>query len=108
MERQIGSGGRGIQFHAGFYHWGGYDEPWDDGPMRPFLEVAREMKLPVFIGLVPSDIIGDNQAVRDGYIEDHRTLMRWMERYSDVSVVNIWLPWNNFVQGDRFSLPESI
>ena len=90
----------------------GRTEPWDDEVMRPFWDGVASMKVPVFF-----TILGRGGALRDRYghsaldeyFEEQRVLLRWMERYPEVTVViTHGLPWRAFLEGDRVEFPEHI
>ncbi len=44
---------------------------------------------------------------REAYLEEHRTLLRWMERYPDTDVtITHGLPWLAFMEDGEFAFPE--
>ena len=91
----------------------GHTEPWDDGPFRPFWEAATALKVPVFftLGAGPAAITGNMTAEQEpeGYINELRILMNWMERYPDtVCSLTHGFPWRAFLQSDRLVVPDEI
>jgi len=100
----------GFQFFPKFYYLGGHTEPWDGGAMRPFWDAIASMKTPVYFTLVGARVGTQySDAEREGYLEEQRNLMRWMERYPDVPVVlTHGLPWQSYLEDDRIVLPEEI
>ena len=58
LDRELAAGGVvGYQFIPGYYYAPsggvevGHDEPWDDGPMRPFWDALAERNVPVYFTL---------------------------------------------------------
>ena len=89
------------------------EEPWDDGPFRPFWEAATALGVPVFftLGSGPAGMAGEDPpgGPRQEYLEELRVLRRWMERYPDaVCALTHGFPWRLFLEGDRIVLPEEI
>ena len=90
------------------------DEPWDDGFYRPFWEAATSLGVPVFftLGQGPESRTASTPTLakeRQGYLNELRILMRWMERYPDtVCSLTHGFPWRVFLDGDRITLPEEI
>lgn len=110
VERQVAAGGVcGYQFPSRYYWDGGYSESWEDGPMRPFWEAVSGLGLPVYFTLQARRSARSNLSNRDSYLEEHRTLGRWIERYPDTKVViTHGLQWLTFLEGDRIELPEEV
>ena len=106
----------GLQFVPGFYSnptggsLEGHEEPWDDGALRPFWQAVAAMNIPVFFTLIG----GRGAKLYDGgwaeaYIEEQRTLLRWMERYPEVTtVITHGIPWRAFMQDGRVRLPDAV
>ena len=91
----------------------GSDQPWDDGPFRPFWEAATGLGVPIFftLGSGPADLDGTQtpDGERQGYIDELRILMRWMERYpGTVCSLTHGFPWRAFLAGDHIDLPDEI
>ena len=113
IERLAGSGVRfGVQFFSRWYHATGVDEAWDRGAMRPYWDVVTSLGVPVYFTLYNGGR-GAREfqpSQRDTYLDEHRTLSRWMERYPDTTVtITHGLPWHTFLEdGNRFSFPEEI
>jgi predicted TIM-barrel fold metal-dependent hydrolase len=87
--------------------------PWDDGPYRPFWEAVTALGVPVFftLGCGPESAAGATSGAeyRQGYLDEQRMLMAWMERYPDtVCSLTHGFPWRVFLEGDRIDLPEAI
>ena len=119
VETEVNAGGRtAVQFIPRYYYQPaletdeGNDAPWDDGAMRPFWHAVAAMGVPVFFTIIGR---GSSQADRYGqsahevYLEEQRILLRWMERYPDVTVViTHGLPWKSYLDGDRIVFPEEV
>ena len=92
------------------------DEPWDDGPYRPFWEAVTKLGVPIFftLGAGPDDLKGTKRTIleeRRGYLDEHRTLLRWMERYPDnVCSLTHGFPWRAFLDPskEKIDLPDEI
>jgi hypothetical protein len=89
------------------------DEPWDGGAYRPFWDAATGLGVPVFftLGTGPDSRSGGQSMAeqREGYVNELRILMRWMERYPDtVCSLTHGFPWRVFLEGDRIVLPEEV
>lgn len=89
-------------------------EPWDSEAYRPFWEVATSFGVPIFftLGSGPGDVTRNMspEQGRQGYLDEQKVLIRWMERYPD-TVVNLThgFPWRAFLEGDGFmKMPEEI
>ena len=88
-------------------------DPWDDGVYRPFWEAAVSLGVPIFftMGAGPAEMAGEVSPddERQGYLEELRVLMRWMERYPDtVCSLTHGFPWRLYLKNDRIVLPEAI
>lgn len=92
------------------------DEAWDDGPYRPFWEAVVDLGVPIFftLGSGPGDLAGRKRSKSEeqrGYLDEHRILMRWMERYPDaVCSLTHGFPWRTFLgeDGQAIALPSEI
>jgi predicted TIM-barrel fold metal-dependent hydrolase len=88
-------------------------EPWDDGPFRPFWQAATALKVPIFftIGTGPAQMskkVSVDEA-RNGYLQEQRVLMRWMERYpNNICSLTHGLPWRLYLNGEQINLPDDI
>lgn len=104
-------GAAAYQFHARFYYLGGQIEPWDAGLMRPFWDgIAANPGATVFFTLLGARS-ESRRALdkREAYIEELNTLLRWMERYPDVTVViTHGFPWRIYVEDSRIVLPPEL
>ena len=63
------------------------------------------------LGSGPSDMTCNQtgEQGRQGYIDELRILMRWMERYPDtVCSLTHGFPWRAFLQGDHLVVPDEI
>ena len=86
--------------------------PWDDGPYRPFWETATSLDVPVFFtfrtAAQPSREKPASDHIR-GYIAELDILIRWMERYPDVTCsLTHGFPYRVLLNGNRLSLPDEI
>ena len=91
------------------------DEPWDDGPYRPFWEAVVQLGVPVFftLGSGPEDFRGTDPSKteqRHGYLSEQAILMRWMERYPEVICsLTHGFPWRTFLDDNgSFELPDEM
>ena len=87
--------------------------PWDDGPYRPFWEAVTALGVPVFftLGAGPGSAAGATSGAehRQGYLDEQRILVAWMERYPDTACsLTHGFPWRVFLEADRIDLPEAI
>ena len=85
------------------------NEPWDDGPYRPFWEAISNLNIPVFftLGSGPSDFrLSSIKQKRIGYLQQLRVLIAWMERYPDtVCSLTHGFPWRLFMDDNRIAIP---
>jgi predicted TIM-barrel fold metal-dependent hydrolase len=78
-------------------------DPWDGGVYRPFWDAVTRLGVPIFFTL---PISSNDQSA---YLREQRILMRWMERYPDVTVsLTHGFPWRALREGDGFVLPDDI
>ncbi len=89
------------------------NKPWDDGKYRSFWEVATKLGVPIFftLGTGPdfTSQSNRNQNASEGFLNELRILIRWMERYPDVSCsITHGFPWRVFRKGNKIKLPESV
>ena len=86
-------------------------EEWDGSGLAPFWDAVAELGIPVFFTL--SGWVGSRPATPEerlrAYVEELRTLRRWMERYPEVStVLTHGFYWRMFVDGDGLSIPDEV
>ena len=119
LNNEVSNPGRvGLQFIPRYYYRPavesekGNDEPWDDGAMRPFWEAATALRIPVFftmLGRGGAAVSITDQSSHETYVDELRVLMRWMDRYPDITVViTHGLPWRRYFENDRIRFPEEI
>ena len=92
------------------------DRAWDDGPYRPFWEAVVDLGVPIFftLGAGPGDLEGGRRGRREvqrGYLDEHRILMRWMERYPQaLCSLTHGFPWRLFLDDEQgaIALPDEI
>ena len=108
LEDEVRTGGWcGVQFFSRPYYAGGNEAPWDGGQMQPFWDAVASLKMPVYFTLQASEGRRYSSEERESYLDEHRTLLRWMERYPDLTVVlTHGLSWLSFQEGDRIRFPE--
>lgn len=86
--------------------------PWDDGPLRPFWEAATALGVPIFftLGTVPTTTEETSQAEHiDGYLEQLRILMLWMERYPQTACsLTHGFPYRLFFEKGKLTLPDAV
>ena len=79
-------------------------EAWDGPAFRPFWDGIAALKTPVFFSLKERR---DPQL--ESYLDELKTLRRWIDSYPDVPVVlTHGLSWRLFVEGNRIRLPEEV
>ncbi len=79
---------------------------FDDPAWRPFWDAVTKLGVPFFFTLGASP--GSTDA-RQGFIQELWVLRRWLDRYPHVTAsVTHGFPWRDFLEGDRFALPESM
>ena len=87
-------------------------DPWDDGLYRLFWEAATSLNVPIFfsVGTGPENVAWEaSSTVRDGYLNELRILMRWMERYPDtVCSITHGFPYRSFLEDGRIALPDAV
>ena len=92
------------------------DQAWDDGPYRPFWETVVGLGVPIFftLGAGPGDLESGRRTKSEeqrGYLDEHRILMRWMERYPEaVCSLTHGFPWRTFLDEgqEAIDLPDEI
>jgi predicted TIM-barrel fold metal-dependent hydrolase len=94
----------GLQFLTPQADLYGRSGPWDGDGFRPFWDGVAGLNIPVFISLNPRD-----DPPLESYLEELKTLERWMALYPDVTVVlTHGLSWMMFREDDRIKLPEAV
>ena len=103
-----------LPLHLDLY---GQRGPWDASEFLPFWDAVAALGVPVFFTLNPRGTIfrgaPSSSATADprlmSYLEELRTLGRWMERYPDVTVVlTHGFEWRMFAKEDRIELPDEV
>ena len=64
-------------------------DPWDDGVYQPFWEAVTSLNVPIFFTLgsgpkAEQYTLSDTEQ-QEGYLNELRILMRWMERYPEAT-----------------------
>lgn len=73
---------------------------------RPFWDAVTGLNVPIFFTLGASP---DSSDPRQGFVEELRRLVEWMNRYPHVRVsVTHGYPWRDFIEGQRFVLPPDM
>jgi predicted TIM-barrel fold metal-dependent hydrolase len=94
----------GLQFLPPQLNLYGQDGPWDAPGFRPFWDGVAALGIPVFFSLKER-----KDPKVESYLQELKTLVRWMERYPDVKVVMTHgLAWRLWVDGDRLRLPKDV
>lgn len=97
-----------VKFNATLAYLEGND-PWDDGPFRPFWEAVTDLRIPVFFTLGAGPKLGYHPDQKQGYIDELGVLTRWMNRYPNtVCSITHGFPWRVFFDGYKTKLPEGI
>ena len=82
----------------------GYTGPWDTSEFHTFWDAVAKMNIPVFFSLKER-----SSPEQESYIQDVRTLIRWMERYPDVQVIMTHgMGWRLFIDGDGLNISEEV
>lgn len=85
---------------------------WDQPSFIPFWDQIAKLEVPVYLSLSPRETsykLSGHKESWDNYHEELKTLMRWMDRYPDVKVVQTHgLDWRSFVDGDTIALPDEV
>ena len=93
-----------LQFLSPQLNLYGQREAWDGENFRPFWDRVSELEIPVFFSLK-----GRVDPRVESYIEELKTLRRWVNRYPDVTVVlTHGLEWPHFIKKDKIMLPEEV
>ena len=101
-----------VKFNAGLVYSVSL-EPWSDGGYRPFWEAVTELGVPIFftLGAGPGTARSatDGSKHIDGYLEEQRILIDWMDRYpGTVCSMTHGFPWRIFLRGNKIQLPDEI
>ena len=110
FHEEVSHGGYcGVQFFTRHYYDGSVSEPWDDGAMQPFWQAVAELETPVYFTMQAPAGKRYSSDECEGYLDQQRILLRWMERYSNLAVVlTHGLPWRSFLEDNRIVFPEDI
>ena len=105
LERAIREQGlSGLQFLTPQMNLYNQRGAWDGPGFLPFWDAVADLGIPVFFSLK-----GREDPLRESYLDEHKTLTRWMERYPDVTVIETHgLQWPLFVEGEAINLPPEI
>lgn len=94
----------GLQFLPPQLNLYGQEGPWDGPGFRPFWDGVAALGIPVFFSLKER-----KDPKVESYLQELKTLVRWMERYPNVKVVMTHgLAWRLWVDGDRLRLPKDV
>ena len=79
----------------------GVDRKWAGRMFTPFWDALSALGVPLFFTLYATDY--------DDYLEELRTLRRWMERYPDVTVVQTHgFNWRMFADDEKLVVPDEV
>ena len=105
----------GLQFHPANLDLYGQAEAWDSEGFRPFWDTVAALDIPVFFTLIsrtgppPRATGSGTPGAVQSYLDELRTLRRWMERYPDVTVVlTHGLNWMLFAKDDGLDIPDAV
>ncbi|HAL49751.1 MAG: amidohydrolase [SAR202 cluster bacterium] len=82
----------------------GFDGPWDAPGFQPFWDGVAALDTPIFFSL-------KERATphRDSFLNEIKTLTRWMARYPNTTVVMTHgIGWRNFMGDDAIHLPDAV
>ncbi len=104
---------RGLQFLPPQLNLYGDAGAWDRESFRPFWDGVVELGVPVFFSLGQmsnrSAALEAEPPALDDYLAEVATLVRWIERYPEATVVlTHGLNWRMFMTGDRLEFPEAV
>ena len=115
LERAVNELGLvGLQFLTNYLRLYGQMDDWDSPGFHPFWDKVAGMNIPIFftldgwVGARPSETSNkaDKLAV---YLNELRTMRRWMTRYPDVKVVlTHGFNWRAFMVGDTLNVPDKV
>ena len=95
---------QGLQFLPPQLNLYGQTGPWDGPDFLPFWDAVTKLDIPVFFSLNPR-----TPPAYESYIEELRTLRRWMERYPHVTVVlTHGMNYLMFAKEDRIEIPDEV
>ena len=105
VERAVTQQGlSGLQFLPPQLNLYGQRGPWDGPGFRPFWDGVAGLGVPVFFSAKDRE-----DPPVPSYLEELRTLARWMERYPDVPVVMTHgFRWRLFMEGEGITLPDEV
>ena len=104
LEDAVNLGLSGLQFLPPQLDLYNSDGPWDGPGFLPFWDSVARLNIPVFITLNVRRDPG-----MESYLNELNTLMRWMERYPDVTVVMTHgFPWRLAIEGNGIKLPDEV
>ena len=94
----------GLQWLPGHMELYGQSESWDSESFRPFWDEFAGLGVPVFFTLQPRA-----EPNYESYLEELRTVGRWMAAYPDVTVVlTHGLSWRMFMTDDGLDIPDAV
>ena len=97
-----------VKFNATLAYRGS-GERWSGDAYRPFWESVDALKVPVFFTLGAGPVLGYHADLAQGYLDELRVLMEWMDRHPDtLCSITHGFPWRMFVDGDRLVLPDDL
>ena len=107
----------GLQFLPPSLDLYGQSGPWDAPEFLPFWDAVASLGIPVFFSLTPRGTLSRDELSSarmadprlNSYLEELRTLSRWVERYPDVTVVlTHGFEWRMFANEDSIELPAQV
>ncbi len=107
----------GLQFLPPSLDFYGQSGPWDAPEFLPFWDAVASLGVPVFFSLTPRGTVSRDELASSGtvdprlnsYLEELKTLSRWMDRYPDVTVVlTHGFEWRMFAKEDSIELPDEV
>ena len=106
-----GASSCGVQFFSRWYYAAGAESPWDSQLMQPYWDAVEDLNVPVYFTLYNGGKRAKefHRSSREAYMEEHRTLMRWMEQHPNTDVtITHGLPWLTFMEDGNVVFPEEI
>ena len=104
LDEALGRGLSGIQFLPPQLDLYGQAGAWDGPGFRAFWDEVAQRRVPIFFSLKER-----RDPVLESYLEELKTLIRWMDRYPNVPVVMTHgQSWRLFIDGDGIRLPEEV
>ena len=103
-----GFGLHGLQLIPDHLPLYGQTQPWDSEGFHPFWDAFEGLDVPLFVTPSYVSLASEGDSL-ETYLEELRTIRRWMDRYPEVTVVlTHGFAWRSFMHSDGISLPDEV